>query len=221
MELCVLKLECKFESNLWARSVGSWQWGGNTTGSLHICRAHPREAQRAANTKVFITLHPLLFVVQDREKKKKSPPPSEADQSTMRIRKQTFKENGMPPLIGRTALVPLHSPPIDTWEISSRQLLILVIYNRRGSAATDDFLSCWSRLTTATRTSTPRAETSTNIPLIKPAPNLPNCPFSLLIISYITWASYFWLGDIQPVRWLIGRGQSVARRERGVIRRRG
>lgn len=47
---------------------------------------------------------------------------------------------------------PLHSLPIDTWEISSRQRLILVIYSRRHDcAATDDFLSSCSWLTGATR----------------------------------------------------------------------
>ncbi|CAB1441847.1 unnamed protein product [Pleuronectes platessa] len=41
-----------------------------------------------------------------KNKKKKSPQPrSRPDQSVARIRKQTFKENEMPPLIGHTALV--------------------------------------------------------------------------------------------------------------------
>lgn len=76
------------------------------------------------------------------------------NQSVGRIKKQTFKENEMPPLIGRSALPPappLHSRPIDTWEISSRHYwhwwCITAVY---WWTPPDDFLPSWSGVTRAT-----------------------------------------------------------------------
>lgn len=97
------KLECKSESNLKVRSVSSWQRRGQRNGILtHM--PGTREALNTANTKVFITLHLLLFI---QNSLKKTPQyQQEPDQSVSRIRKHTFKENEMPSLIGHSTLVP-------------------------------------------------------------------------------------------------------------------
>lgn len=126
MELCAPKLECKFESNLRARSVGSWQSRGNTTRLSHICHAHPREAQQAANTKVFITLHPLLFITRIITKKiqtalKQSP----TNPWWGSRRSRLSRRMKCPHWLAAPLSSPQHSPPIDSREISSRQPLTL------------------------------------------------------------------------------------------------
>lgn len=132
MELCVLKIRVQ----IWIKTSKRDLWvlgseGGNTTGFSHICHAHPREAQQAANTKVFITLHPLLFIIQIRTKQKNNIVSERARPVSVEEQKADgSRRMKCPPLIGR----PMHSSPIDTSEISSRQLLILVIYNRRDCA---------------------------------------------------------------------------------------
>lgn len=99
---------------------------------------------------------------------------------------------------------PLHSLPIDTWEISSRQRLILVIYSRRGCVATDEFLSSCSWLTRATRPArqgqsrtdrpAPPPRSDSLKPASQPPVVKPNRPLFLLIISYIIRPSSFdWL----------------------------
>lgn len=191
--------ECKFKINVWARSVGSWQWRGDTTGFSHICCAHPREALNAANAKVFITLHPLLFITHTRKKNRMRVRPTNRWRGSESRRSRRMK---CPHWLAAPLWSPLHSLPIDTWEISSRQRLILVIYSRRHDcAATDDFLSSCSWLTGATRPAyrgqsrtkqpapPPRSDSSETAS--KPAAVKPTRPRFLLIISYMIWPTSF------------------------------
>lgn len=178
MELRVLKLER--EKNL-SRASERDLWvpgseGGNTTGSSHICRAHPREAQRAAGSKAFITLLPLLLIMQSRAETEERRPISIQDQTRSRSRRMKC-----PPLIGRS---PQRRPAIDTWEISSRRPQIRLMYERRPAAP--------RRLSPSRAPSAggrdlwpqPTHQNGTEHGAVRP-----NCPFFLLISRYTTRAS--------------------------------
>lgn len=112
------------------------QWGRGKTHQdpPHTYATHILRVERcAAGCQNRSARHsPLtLFHNTQYNKTAHSIPGSERNQSVVRIKRQTFKENEMPQLIGCAALVhPRSDSPIDTWEISSHQRPTLVMYNQ-------------------------------------------------------------------------------------------
>lgn len=92
------------------------------------------------------SVHHSTHSFSNHRTKKSSQHRDEPNQSVLRLEKQTFKENEMPPLIGCNALVSPPPQPIDNWEISSRQLLTLLMYNHCGCTLKYNYLPFWSRI---------------------------------------------------------------------------
>jgi hypothetical protein len=82
---------------------------------------------------------PTLFHNTQYNKTAHSIAGSEHNQSVVRIKRQTFKGNEMPQLIGCAALVhPRSDSPIDIFEISSHQRPTLVMYNQHVCMTSDN-----------------------------------------------------------------------------------
>lgn len=145
MELCVLKIRVQIGIKPQSEICGFLAVKGEHNRILAHMLCTSARSWECCQHQVFVTLLPLPFIIQTRKENTRVRPIAVEDQKAA-VQGEWNALIDWPHHFGS----PLHSLPIDTWEISSRQRLILVIYSRRGCAATDDFLSSCSWLTRAT-----------------------------------------------------------------------